>query len=80
MGHHATVGQASAFANENEAPCLGDSAETDQSAFAAYGAGVDEVFIIDRQGQVRYRLTVAVMDLNESKHRRTLDGWVRELL
>ncbi len=80
VGHHATVGQASVFANEHSAPCLGDSAQTDESAFAAYGAGVDDVFIIDRQGQVQFHFTVGVMDLNRSAHQDTVDGWVRELL
>lgn len=80
MGHYATVGQASSFAQEHEAPCLGDLSDPAQSAFAAYEAGVDDVFIIDATGLVQYRLTVGVLDMNDSGHRSTVDGWVRSLL
>jgi hypothetical protein len=80
VGYYSTMGDAAVFGEGYEAACLGDEAEPDQSAFAAYGAGVDDLFVIDRQGQVRYELTVAVMNLTDSGHSATLDGWVRELL
>lgn len=80
MGYYSTVSHTSTFCEGVDAACLGDHSDPDQSAFAAFDAQVDDVFIIDREGQVRFELTVAVMNLNESKHRATVDAWVRELL
>lgn len=80
MGHYTSVSQASVFAQEHDAPCLGDHADPERSAFAAYEAGVDDVFIIDGEGLVRYRFTVGVMSMTDSDHRSTVDGWVRGLL
>lgn len=80
VGYYASVGHASVFGEGYDAACLGDYAAADQSAYEAFDAGVDDVFIIDRQGQVQFLVTLAVMDLNESKHRSTVDGWVRHLL
>jgi len=80
VGYYSTVSHATTFAENYDAACLGDLADPDQSAFEAFDAGVDDVFIIDREGQVQYVFTVAVMDLDESEHRSTVDGWVRTLL
>jgi len=80
VGYSSTIGQASVFGEGQDAACLADNAEPELSAYVAYDAAVDDVFIIDRQGQVRFAFTVGVMNLTESKHRNTVDGWVRELL
>lgn len=80
MGHSETVGQASAFGEGHDAACLADSADSEQSAYTAYDAAIDDVFVIDRDGQVRFHFTVAVLDLNKSEHRNQVDDWVRELL
>ncbi len=80
VGYHSTVGQASIFADGNPAPCLADGAEAEGSAFDAYGAEIDDLFILDRQGQVRFALSVAVRDLEKPSNRDAVDAWVRELL
>jgi len=80
VGYYSTVSLTSAFCEGYDAACLGDHSDPDQSAFEAFDAHVDDVFIIDREGQVRFDFTVAVMDLNESEHKSTVDAWVRELL
>lgn len=80
MGHSETVGQASAFGEGHDAACLADNADPEQSAFTAFDADIDDVFVIDREGQVRFHFTVTVYNLSESKHRNQVDDWVRELL
>jgi len=80
IGYSPTIGFALEFAGDASPACLADESDPALSAFAAYDAGIDDVFIIDRDGQVRFRFTVALMSMESSGNRDTVDGWVRELL
>lgn len=68
------------YAGGADVPCFADPTSAQEgSVFALYGAQVDDLFVIDRAGQVRYRLHLPDFDLTDGDHRKRLDGWVRDL-
>lgn len=80
MGYSTTIGYALEFAGDATPACLADESDPALSAFEAYGADIDDAFIIDRAGQVRFRFSVALMSLESSDNRDKVDDWVHELL
>lgn len=71
---------AGAFAAGASTPLLADASSGADGVYALWEASIDDLFLLDRGGLVRYRANLASMDLTEKKHRRILDGWVRALL
>jgi len=67
------------YAQGADVPCFADPTSGDGSIFALYGAEVDDLFVIDPSGEVRYRLHLPDFDLTDGDHRKRLDGWVRDL-
>ncbi|MDY0002379.1 MAG: hypothetical protein RBU30_13880 [Polyangia bacterium] len=71
---------ASQFAQGAVSPLLADSSSGPDGVFAAWGASVDDLFLLDRDGLVRYQANLISMDLGESRNRRALNDWVTALV
>lgn len=67
------------YAGGADVPCFADPTSGQGSIFALYEAKVDDLFLVDRAGQVRYRLHLPDFDLTDGDHKKRLDGWVRGL-
>lgn len=71
---------AGTFAHGATSPLMADSSSGPDGVYAAWEAGIDDLFLLDREGWVRFRANLVSMDLGDKKHRRALDSWVHELL
>jgi hypothetical protein len=70
---------AAQFAGDSESPCFADPSAGEDGVFARFDASIDDLLLIDRQGQVRYEIHLADMDLGEKDNRKKVDRWVRGL-
>ena len=68
------------FAGSSTTPCFSDTTSGPEGVYATFEAWVDDLFIIDATGQVRYIAHLHDLDLQERDNRNTVDGWVRALL
>lgn len=80
VGFPGTEMYATWFADGSTASCFADSNVIDQSAYYAFEAQVDEVFIIDRDKRIRHRFSVVQMPLGTEDNSARVDEWTRELL
>ena len=80
VGYTGTESYVPMFAQASEGACFADTADPLASAWTVFGAAQDDLFIIDRHGFVRYKLTTHSLRINVPAHRALLDAWVRGLL
>lgn len=76
MGYPTSVDYVNSFANGSEASCFLDTA----GVFTAYGALVDDLFVIDAAGLVQFAMNLIEKPLSTDVNRTELDGQVRSLL
>ena len=79
MGHPGTEAQIPGFAAGAEGACFADSSDPALSAYAAYGAAQDDLFIIDRQGLIQHHFSTLTTPLSDPANRAQVDSWVRTL-
>jgi len=72
--------QVGEFADGSDVPCFIDGGTGDESVYSMYGAEIDHLFLIDRQGTARHRLDLFVAPLGLEASRERLDALVRQLL
>jgi len=68
------------FTDGATSSCFDDDPDPLISAFGAFGAAQDDVFVIDKSGNVQHHFNVHAMNLTTQANRDTLDSWVRDLL
>lgn len=80
IGYAGQGSYASTFAAGAASPLMADFSSGPTGVFGLWEADIDDLFLIDREGQVRYRANLVSMNLTNSKNRRTLNEWVHTLL
>lgn len=78
VGHEGQERYIPTFADESDAACFVDSPEA--AAFDAFGAEIDDLFLLDPRGAVRYQANLIDAPLSEEENRNRLDGEVRALV
>jgi len=76
VGYPTTEDVIAAYANGADSPCFNDTVDV----FAMYSAVVDDIFVIDTLGMVRFETNVIPNPLSEPANRAELDAQVRSLL
>jgi hypothetical protein len=80
MGIQGSGGLAPSFCEGSEASCFADSSDASRNARNLYRAEIDDTFLIDRQGFVRYEWSAYEAPLTEDDNAERVDEWVRGLV
>lgn len=76
VGYPTTEDVIAAYAGGADSACFNDTVDV----FAMYSAVVDDIFVVDTLGMVRFEMNVIPSPLSEPANRAELDAQVRALL